>query len=152
MRAADAGWSTSYRTTVHTACKRMASWSASGNLDSAMLFPVSLRGVYPGTSNPESVSSWVAISLLTSTYFCSRSWISWRFAPVSGGRSPAIIQYFRDVGSSHSPQRALAALVSAWLPGPATATGAAPPGSSPGPATPAIGPPGSSAMATGAPC
>ena len=93
------------------------------DLDSAMLFAVAFRGMYAATSNPESVSSRVAISLVSSTRFC-RSWISWRFAHVCEGRSPAIIQYFRDVGFCHSPKRALGAIVSAWLPGPATASGA----------------------------
>ena len=39
------------------------------------------------------------------------------------------------------PKRALAAIFSPWLPGPATTSRAAPPGSSPVPATPAIAPP-----------
>ena len=78
-----------------------------------MLFAVALRGMYPATSNPESISSWVAISPVTSIRFCSRSWISWRFAPVSEGRSPAIIQQLRDVGFCHNHKRALAAIFSA---------------------------------------
>ena len=102
-----------YPTTVHPSCERMASWSASGNLDSTILFVAVLRDMYPATSNSESVSSWVAISPDTSTRFFSRSWISWRFAPVSEGRSPQIIQYLRDVGFYHSPKRALAAIFSA---------------------------------------
>ena len=84
----------------------MASWSASGNLDFGYDVRGALRGIYPAKSNPESVSSWMAISPVTSTLFCSRSWISWRFAPVSEGRSPAMIQYLRDVGFCHSPKRA----------------------------------------------
>ena len=115
-----------------------------------MLFAVALRGMHPATSNPESVPSSVEISPVTSTRFCSRSCISWRFAPVSEGRSSAIIQYLRDVGFCHSPKHALAAILSAWFPRPATASGAASPGSSPGPATPAIGPPGPSAVPTSA--
>ena len=71
-----------------------------------MPFAMALLGMYLVTSNPESVSSWVAISPVTSTRVCSRSWISWRFAPVSEGRSPAIIQYLRDVGFCRSPKRA----------------------------------------------
>ena len=114
----------------------MPSWSASADLDSAMLFAVALRGIYPATSNPASIFSWVAISPVISARFRRRSRISWRFALVSQGRYPAVIQYFRDVGYCQSPKRALAAIFAAWLPRPPAASGAVSPGSSPGPVTP----------------
>ena len=68
-----------------------------------MLVGVVLRGLYPATSNHESVSSWVAVSPAIDPRVYSRSSISLRFAPVSEGRSPTMNPYLLDVGFCHSP-------------------------------------------------